>query len=194
MFFDVVDIQRVLDIAHHSGLVATRAQFGILIDCEIHGRLAGEEPFGHGGGRADVDLHRQHGEGVEQATHRGDDLLDLGGRGGVDDDPVVDRIDPQTRVALQAESAGQKGFGDLFLEVPHLLAAWLEALLVFQFRGAYLDELIDDGGRQQLFLGAKGAQDLTADRVGEADVAFARGDPARGHRCRGTRGHKGFLG
>ena len=106
---------------------------------------------------------------------------------------MVDRIDPQAGIALQAERTRQEGFGDLFLEITHLLATGLETLLIFELHRADLDELVDDGGGQELLFSTKGAQDLAADGIGEAQVALARRDPARRHGRCGTSRNKGFF-
>jgi len=91
---------------------------------------------------------------------------------------VVLRVDPDAGVAVDAEGARQELVGDAFLDFLHLLAAGLVALLLFDFLGAGLGDLIHDRAGQQFLFGAQVEQDLPAHDVGQAPV-FARGHPAQ---------------
>ena len=68
-----------------------------------------------------------------------------------------------------------------------------EALLILKLCGAYLDELIDDRGGQEFLFSTKGAQDLAADRIGEAQVTLAGRYPAGRHGRGGACRYKGFF-
>jgi len=172
----IVDVDRVLDVADRGAAFAGGAQLRILVDREVGGRFVGRQPPRHRRGGRLLDIEIVQRQRVDRLDQQADDLVGLRGRGRIDHQPVVDGIDPDARVAVDAEGLGQQLVGDALLDFLHLLAARLVALLLFDFLRAGLGDLIDDRGRQQLLLGAQRQQDLAVERMRKQAV-LARGYP-----------------
>ncbi len=162
--------QRMAHVAHGGLALAGGTQFGVHVDREAGRGVVGLQPLGHHADRRALHaqaFQRQLVDGFQQQL---DDIVRLGRAGRVDHQPAVDRIDPGPDIAADRECARQQLVSHAFLQFLHRLLAWRETLCFFHLGRARLGHLVDDGGRQQLLLGAEHDQHLLVDDVDQAAV------------------------
>ncbi len=114
-----------------------------------------------------------------------EELLGFCRRGGVDDQPAVDRVDPAISAAAADEGTRQQFEGHFLLDLAHLATTDTAAFGFLDLLGLVAGEAFDDRGRQQFFLDPEGEQPLLVDGVDECAAVPWR-DPADAARIGGV--------
>ncbi|KAG0773746.1 hypothetical protein G6F22_014616 [Rhizopus arrhizus] len=187
----LVGVDRVMDVADGGAAFTRRTQFGVLVDGEVGGGLVFRQPARHRGGGRLRHIQVFQRERVDALGQQADDGVGFRGRAGVDDQPALDRVDPEADIVVLRQGRGQLLVNDRVADLLQLLLARLVALLMFDFQGACRRGLGDRLARQQLGLYAQGQQQLAADRMRQVRTLAGR-HPANGLPLQLAGGHIGM--